>query len=237
VFLMGDAAHVHSPVGAQGMNTGIGDAVNLSWKLAAVLQGNAPETILDTYEQERIAFARRLVGTTDRLFTFVTNRGALAARVRRNLVPFLLPRLVAISRFRRALFRTLSQIGIRYRTSALSLGSAGRVHAGDRLPWVRMPAGDDNHGAITGLAWSAHVYGDVPAGVAEACREMGLSLSRFPWQPGMRDAGFSPGGFYLLRPDGYVALAEPTCTPQRLRDYFLQLGMTPPGLQEGRPAQ
>src|SRR3989441_6793753 len=68
-FLLGDAAHIHSPVGAQGMNTGIGDAVNLAWKVAAVVEGRAPDSLLDTYESERIVFARRLVGTTDRVFT------------------------------------------------------------------------------------------------------------------------------------------------------------------------
>ena len=72
-FLLGDAAHIHSPVGGQGMNTGIGDAVNLAWKLAAVLQGHADASILDSYEPERIAFARRLVATTDRAFTGVTS--------------------------------------------------------------------------------------------------------------------------------------------------------------------
>ena len=71
-FLLGDAAHIHSPVGAQGMNTGIADAVNLAWKLAAVVQGAAPPALLDTYEPERIAFARRLVATTDQAFTAVT---------------------------------------------------------------------------------------------------------------------------------------------------------------------
>src|SRR6185295_9635261 len=69
-FLLGDAAHVHSPVGGQGMNTGIGDAVNLAWKLAEVIAGRAPERILDSYEPERAAFARRLVGTTDQAFVF-----------------------------------------------------------------------------------------------------------------------------------------------------------------------
>src|SRR4030095_16910079 len=68
IFLMGDAAHVHSPVGAQGMNTGLGDAVNLAWKLAAVLKGEARPALLDTFEPERIAFARRLVRTTDQAF-------------------------------------------------------------------------------------------------------------------------------------------------------------------------
>src|SRR6202047_4835641 len=70
-FLVGDAAHIHSPVGGQGMNTGIGDAVNLAWKLAAVLHGRAHASILDSYESERIGFARRLVATTDRVFTGV----------------------------------------------------------------------------------------------------------------------------------------------------------------------
>jgi len=65
-FLLGDAAHVHSPVGGQGMNTGIGDAINLAWKLAAVLNGRAKDKLLDSYETERIAFARRLVSTTER---------------------------------------------------------------------------------------------------------------------------------------------------------------------------
>src|SRR5216684_6748242 len=75
VFLLGDAAHVHSPVGGQGMNTGIGDAVNLAWKLAAVLNGRADQSLLDSYEPERIAFARRLVVTTDQAFTGVTSEG------------------------------------------------------------------------------------------------------------------------------------------------------------------
>src|SRR4029077_10090566 len=86
-FLLGDAAHIHSPVGGQGMNTGIGDAVNLAWKLAAVLGGRADASLLDTYETERIAFARRLVATTDEAFTGVTSDGALARLVRLHIVP------------------------------------------------------------------------------------------------------------------------------------------------------
>ncbi len=77
-FLLGDAAHIHSPAGGQGMNTGIGDAINLAWKLAAVIAGRAPDSLLDSYEAERIGFARRLVATTDRVFSFVTAEGPLA---------------------------------------------------------------------------------------------------------------------------------------------------------------
>src|SRR5207302_5918045 len=89
-FLAGDAAHIHSPVGGQGMNTGIGDAVNLAWKLAAVLRGRADASLLDSYEPERIAFARRLVTTTDRAFTGVTSAGALARLIRLHVVPLMI---------------------------------------------------------------------------------------------------------------------------------------------------
>ena len=135
-FLLGDAAHVHSPVGGQGMNTGIGDAVNLAWKLAAVLHERAGAPILDTYEPERIAFARRLVATTDSAFTGVTSSSVTARTLRLRLVPALLPRLLMLQTFRRLAFRTVSQTAINYRGSALSEGRAGRVHGGDRLPWV-----------------------------------------------------------------------------------------------------
>ena len=94
-FLLGDAAHIHSPVGGQGMNTGIGDAVNLAWKLADVLHGRADASLLDSYEPERIAFARRLVATTDQAFTGVTSDGAIARRVRLNIVPALAPAVFA----------------------------------------------------------------------------------------------------------------------------------------------
>src|SRR5207302_7763173 len=108
VFLLGDAAHIHSPVGGQGMNTGIGDAVNLAWKLAAALRGRAPERILDSYEPERIRFARRLVATTDRVFQFVTRSGRLAARVRVHLAPRVISAAFLLPAVRRFFFRTIS---------------------------------------------------------------------------------------------------------------------------------
>src|SRR5271154_5969437 len=130
-FLLGDAAHIHSPVGGQGMNTGIGDAVNLAWKLAAVLRERSGAALLETYEPERIAFARRLVATTDRAFTGVTSRAAIARRVRLNIVPFLLPMLFAMPMVRRFMFRTVSQTGLNYRGSHLSEGRAGAIFGGD----------------------------------------------------------------------------------------------------------
>ena len=117
-FLLGDAAHIHSPVGAQGMNTGMGDAVNLAWKLAAVLQERASASLLDSYEPERIAFARRLVATTDRVFTAVTSPGRVARLIRVEVAPRVLPILARSVLFRRFMFRTISQTAVHYRSAA-----------------------------------------------------------------------------------------------------------------------
>jgi 2-polyprenyl-6-methoxyphenol hydroxylase-like FAD-dependent oxidoreductase len=232
-FLLGDAAHVHSPVGGQGMNTGIGDAVNLAWKLAAVVKDGAQGSLLATYEPERIGFARRLVATTDRVFTLVTRQGVIARWVRTRLVPWIAPLLFRFAPVRRFLFRTVSQIGVHYRNSPLSVGAAGAVRGGDRLPWVETEPGGDNFAPLTSLTWQVHVYGEARQGLAEVCRELQLPLRLFAWQPAMRRAGLRRAAVYLVRPDGYVALADPYADPERLRGYFRSI-CPPPSPPESR---
>ena len=224
-FLLGDAAHVHSPVGGQGMNTGIGDAVNLAWKLAAVLQGAAGDSLLETYEPERIAFARRLVATTDRAFTLVTAHGPVAWRVRTQLAPPVVRLLFRLPAVRRFLFRTVSQIGVKYHDSLLSEGMAGSVRGGDRLPWAPTTAHEDNFTPLTALAWQVHVYGEPRGGLAQACASLALPLHVFPWQPGMGRNGLVRGALYLVRPDGYIALVDPRGDPERLSRYFTYRGL------------
>jgi len=222
VFLLGDAAHIHSPVGGQGMNTGIGDAVNLAWKLAAVLQGRAESALLDSYEPERIGFARRLVATTDRAFTVVTSPGPFARWLRIDVAPRLLSALFRSSAFRRLMFRTVSQIGITYRGSSLSEGRAGQVAGGDRLPWI--PA--DNFRPLASLDWQVHVYGAAPTGLREACGRRGVALHTFPW-PSAARAGLERDAAYLVRPDGHVGLADPSAMPATLERYLDRRGIRP----------
>jgi len=224
-FLLGDAAHIHSPVGGQGMNTGIGDAVNLAWKLAAVLNGCADDNLLDTYELERIGFARRLVATTDRIFTFVTAQGFFARTIRTRLVPVLAPLLFRFQKVRSLLFHTVSQIGIQYHKSPLSEGAAASVRGGDRLPWVKTDPDQDNFAPLRSLAWQVHVYGEPKPGVGESCTKLGLPLHLFEWQPQMRRSGLLRGALYLVRPDGYVALADGDGNPERLDRYFVSRGL------------
>ncbi|RYG22230.1 FAD-dependent oxidoreductase [bacterium] len=134
IFLAGDAAHVHSPFGGQGMNTGLGDAVNLGWKLVEVLKYGASERLLDTYEVERLPFAKALVATTDRAFEMVVRQTPFARFVRTRLIPLVLPFVFRLGFAQRRAFGTVSQTGIDYRKSPLSVGKSGRFVAGDRLP-------------------------------------------------------------------------------------------------------
>lgn len=151
VFLAGDAAHVHSPTGGQGITTGVGDAYNLAWKLDAVLHGAASHSLLDTYTEERLPVVRRVLKTTDG-----TARIFLAhSRTRRFLRDRIVLPLLRSPAMQRRLTRRLSQLDLNYRGTSLSvheesglLGRA-RVRAGDRAPDVLFS--DPRTGARTSL--------------------------------------------------------------------------------------
>jgi 2-polyprenyl-6-methoxyphenol hydroxylase-like FAD-dependent oxidoreductase len=223
-FLLGDAAHIHSPAGGQGMNTGIGDAINLAWKFAEVLGDRAPEALLDSYEPERIAFARRLVGTTDRVFTLAIADGRIADLVRTRLAPVLIPAAAKFEALREWMFRTVSQVTINYRQSSLSAGTVGELHGGDRLPWVRME-GNDNYRPLVAATWQAHVYGVASPELTAWCQAHGLPLHVFAWRPKYQEAGFSQNALYLLRPDTYIALADKSVSPEAVSRYFADRGL------------
>jgi hypothetical protein len=144
----------------------------------------------------------------------------------------LLLRLAAV---RRWLFRTVSQIGVTYRHSPLSAGAAGAVRGGDRLPWVETEPGPDNFAPLAALTWQAHVYGEPRSGLAEVCAELHLPLHLFAWRQGMRRAGLLRKALYLVRPDGYVALADPHADPERLRGYWRAARFVTPGERLAEP--
>jgi 2-polyprenyl-6-methoxyphenol hydroxylase-like FAD-dependent oxidoreductase len=217
-FLVGDAGHIHSPAGGQGMNTGIGDAVNLGWKMAQVLQDRADASLLDTYEPERIGFARSLVSTTDRAFTGLVGEGAAGEFTRRILAPLVFGVATRTSLGRHAIFRTISQTRIHYPDSPLSQGVAGDVHGGDRLPWAG-GHGQDNFEPLRSLDWQAHVYGEIGRDLEIACRELHLPLQGFAWSEETRKSGLERDALYLVRPDGYVALASSDQDVGKLRTF------------------
>ena len=224
VFLLGDAAHVHSPAGGQGMNTGIADAINLAWKLAAVVKGQASDSLLDSYEPERQAFARKLVDTTDRLFTFATAEGGFANFVRTRIAPLFMRVAYDIDRVREFMFRVVSQTMLEYQDSPLSAGKAGSISGGDRLPFVRFDGGD-NYGPLSAIGWQVHVYGAAKFDLRTWCERHGIALHDFAWRPEHGRAGLAQDAAYLLRPDTYIALADPHGSTATLAQYFSERGI------------
>ena len=217
-FIAGDAGHIHSPVGGQGMNTGIGDAVNLSWKLAHVLTGRARPSLLETYEAERITFARLLVATTDQAFRVIVSDGIGGRLFRRWLVPALVPVLTRFERVRHLMFRTISQIRVNYESGPLSAGVAGAVKGGDRLPWVA-DGPTDNFQALRSVDWQIHVYGQTTRAMRDVAQSLGVPMHPFEWTPAAATAGLLRDAAYLVRPDGHVALALPQQNPAELGSY------------------
>lgn len=201
-----------------------------------MLRNCADLALLDTYEPERIAFARRLVATTDRAFRIVTSEGPVARFVRLHIVPCLLPALFQLNSLRRFMFRTISQTAVNYCGCSLSEGIAGRVRGGDRLPWIEFDGTTDqrtdNFIPLTSLDWQVHVYGEPRPGIPELCQGRGLPSHMFPRQSGMRRAGLSRNAVYLIRPDGYVALADPDASASRLQAYLDARGL-PLGARQG----
>jgi 2-polyprenyl-6-methoxyphenol hydroxylase-like FAD-dependent oxidoreductase len=137
-FVAGDAAHIHSPAGAQGMNTGIQDVYNLAWKLAFVIRGKAGGRLLETYSEERLANAKRLLETTDRMFELAAGPGWLLSFVRMTIFPPVAGFVTNLELVRKRFFPLISQTGITYRRASLSDHSSDRefaVKAGDRMPY------------------------------------------------------------------------------------------------------
>lgn len=241
-LLLGDAAHIHSPVGAQGMNTGLQDAYNLGWKLALVCAGRAGDALLDSYHDERWPVAGRLLRTTDRAFSLVIS-DSMGARLLRTRV---LARLAALAmrfgRFRELAFRTVSQVGIAYRGSRLSATSAElpatAPRAGDRFPWLRLRyAGErravDPFERFDGRHFDLLLIGQPAPTDASAPDSDLLRLHRIPGDAAnereLARAGIPVPSFWLLRPDGHVGLAGRRFDPALARSWFAdRLGVVSP---------
>ncbi len=117
VFVTGDAAHIHSPAGGQGMNTGLQDAANLAWKLALVLKGQAPSSLLDTYHSERWPVGQNILNYTDKLFAGMSSQKGWVAAVRNKLIPLFAATLSRSGTACARAFHFVSQLGIRYHES------------------------------------------------------------------------------------------------------------------------
>jgi 2-polyprenyl-6-methoxyphenol hydroxylase-like FAD-dependent oxidoreductase len=232
-FLLGDAAHIHSPVGAQGMNTGLQDAYNLGWKLALVVSGHADAALLDSYEAERIPVAEALLSTTDRLFSLVISDNWVTGLLRTRLVPQLMGLAMKLPRVQKLAFLTISQTGISYRASRLSKTLPGlpdtAPKSGDRFPWLRLTFSpgsqrEDLYQKLDDTKFTLIVFGQpVPAVELRNLGDM-LRVLTVPHSADndreLERVHIPRTSFYLLRPDGYVGLAGIRLELETVRRYF-----------------
>ena len=231
-FLAGDAAHVHSPAGAQGMNTGIQDAYNLAWKMALVLRGAAGEKLLETYNEERLENARNLLRTTDRMFQFAAGPEWPLAFLRTSVIPSVAKYLLGLDAVKNFVFPLVSQIGINYRHSPLSRHAGGerfRVKAGDRMPYLVID-GESIYDRLREPKFHWLVFSSSPGGPPAPPsepdgRHAGLVDSHaFPLTPQAAEIFGADEPFgVLLRPDNYVGCVSAGTASDGVRLYLDEL--------------
>lgn len=237
-FILGDAAHIHSPVGAQGMNTGLQDAYNLAWKLSLVVQGKANPELLDSYNDERHPVAERLLKTTDNGFKLVVSDSPLAGLLRTKVLARFAAFAMSNERIQRFAFRTVSQTGINYRRSALSKALDAlpfeSPQCGDRFPWMHLrlraeePV-EDTFGAFEDRFFNLVAVGQVaPADLGFGDAVKSWSVPADPQNDAeLARVGIPQPCFYLIRPDGHVGLCGKTINAAAIRHYLTAtIGLT-----------
>ncbi len=190
VFIAGDAAHIHSPFGGQGMNTGLHDAWNLVWKLDFFLRGRASERLLDSYGEERLPVIRHVIQTTDWMTKIMGTPNRLAQVLRDAVFPM----VSRLAPFQHAFVQRLSELDIAYAGSPVVEGPGRRY-------WDGSLAGGEGIRS----RFILFVGEDVEASTRQGAQQLADS------HPDVVDLRRSPGpGLTLVRPDGYVASASPS---------------------------
>lgn len=225
-FLAGDAAHIHTPAGAQGMNTGIQDGYNLAWKIWMVLRGAGGEKLLETYNEERLENADSLLKTTDRFFNLVASPEPVLSYLRTHVFPYIAGAAFSIDAVKRFVFPRISQIGINYRNHSLSETDGDfTVKAGDRMPYFEIEEvsvyarlSDPKFHLLTffdGQKKPEISVGDLPAFV---------DFHELSLYPNIAEIfGANETFSVLLRPDNYIGLISTNVSPEILRNYLARL--------------
>ena len=217
------------------MNTGLQDAYNLGWKLALVVNGEAAAALLDSYEEERLPVARRLLDTTDRAFRLVVSDSWLAGLFRTQILARIAAFAMSLEPIQRTAFRIVSQIGIQYRASRLSHSQdapdEGAPRAGDRFPWLRLrlrPGGptEDLFARLDDTQFNLILIGQAPPAGDLPGRAALVHVLVVPADP-VNDREFARAripqpSFYLLRPDGHIGFAGIRVDAAAVTEYLSQ---------------
>lgn len=206
-FLAGDAAHIHTPVGAQGMNTGIQDGYDLAWRLAFVLKQNAGTEILKSYNDERLENAKQLLETTDRIFSLAASPNELFVFLRLHILPYIAHFAMSLKSVQHQFFLIISQIAINYRNSPISETHGNfALKAGDRMPYFLID-GTSIYDRLHAPKFHFLVFDDGTESMAELTNEFDPIADEFtiPLYPQIAEIFGTDRSFcVLLRPDNYI---------------------------------
>ena len=223
IFFAGDSAHIHSPAGGQGMNTGIQDVINLGWKLAMVYRGEATTALLDTYNEERLPIIRELLATTERGTDIVNSDSHFAHTLLRHLVPIAL----SFETIRRTGAKIISELAANYRKSSLNgqTESQGPIRAGDRFPDVAVEEGqtervleilDPSRLTILSIGATSFVAAKLSSRYGDFCIEKNLEVPSAALVAALGSATVA-----VVRPDGYLLCAgKPAFAEAQLDNWF-----------------
>ncbi|HMJ48133.1 MAG TPA: FAD-dependent monooxygenase, partial [Ferruginibacter sp.] len=202
-FIAGDAAHIHTPAGGQGMNTGIQDVYNLAWKLAFTING-AKTLVLESYNTERMENAEHLLRTTDRIFDIMTGSDKFLNFLRLRVFPIIAGFVTTMKAFNKRIFPLLSQTGIAYPNSSLTIKSRiGIVKAGDRMHYFPLPGGNI-FDMLTEPVFKVLYFGKDSSNFEKLKGLKQVAIFSFKEIP--KDLFGNASDFYiLLRPDNHIS--------------------------------
>jgi hypothetical protein len=217
------------------MNTGLQDAYNLAWKIAMVVKGVGSNKLLDTYEQERLPFAKSLLASTDRMFSVMSSPKWFHRVFRLRIMPYLLPALLRFRKFRLWAFRTISQIGIKYINSDLTINRILQpvpIKAGERFPYLLTSDGESIYARMKNPVFHAMVFpasreSNLVRGMKEVEADLGrvMQVHDFTDEDGIRKTfGIKSDVVVLVRPDHYIGLITDE-GPKVVGDYLRRLSV------------
>jgi 2-polyprenyl-6-methoxyphenol hydroxylase-like FAD-dependent oxidoreductase len=220
-FLAGDSAHIHSPAGAQGMNTGIQDGYNFAWKIALVLKGKANEKLLDSYNEERLPNAKNLTRTTDRFFDLAASPRPLLSFARIYIFPYIANIAFRLNAVKQFVFLRVSQIAINYRGMSLSHDNGSfKVKAGTRMPWFEIE-GASIYERLREPKFHLITFDGEAMQTIDSDLEGILDLIDLPLSNEVAKLFGSKTPFVvILRPDNYIGLISHKITIDEVKSYL-----------------
>lgn len=226
-FLAGDSAHIHTPAGAQGMNTGIQDAYNLAWKIAMVLREKSDEEILESYDQERLENAKKLLKTTDRFFNLVASPEPILAYLRTYVFPYIAGAAFSLDAVKKFVFPLISQTAINYRHSDLSKNDGSfSVKAGDRMPYFTIE-GKSIYDELREPKFHLLTFLDgseSPPEFPESEFSQFVDFHNLPLYPHIAEIFDTSESFMvLLRPDNYIGFISAEISSEKLENYLAEV--------------